>query len=83
MQQIEHAPPDSDNTFFVTCKRPRMGKQDFELHFADEQQAIETLERIWAGTPLKRLPRKMVKLARHFKQTDQSDEVSSFVYEMF
>ena len=60
-----------------------MGKKDFELHFADEQQAIDTLERIWAGTPLSGLPRKMVKLARHFAQTKQSSEISSFVYEMF
>ncbi len=83
MQRLEHAPPDSGDTFFVSRKQTSMQRSDFELRFADERQAAETLEALWQNTPLSGLPRHLMKLSQHFAHTQQSAQVSAFIYEMF
>ena len=83
MRQLQSRPQDSSNSFFVSREQTRMQRDDFELAIADEREIAKSLERLWTTTPLQGLAKKMMKLTRHFADMDQSDKVSSFVYEMF
>ena len=68
---------------FLARRRTRLRKEDFELPFGDDARIAATLGRQWAGTPLERLPRELVALARQFGKTEERAELSSFIYEMF
>jgi hypothetical protein len=70
-------------SFFVVRARTRLERKDFEVRLADEAQVIETLEGMWAGTPLARIPRPLIDLCKHFPVIEEKVEVSGFVYEMF
>jgi hypothetical protein len=75
---------DSDaESFFVVRTKTRLERSDFEVRLADEEQVVETLERMWNGTPLASIPRPLLRLAKHFQKTEEKSEVSAFVYEMF
>jgi hypothetical protein len=72
-----------EESFFVVRTKTRLEKSDFEVRLADEEQVVETMERMWAGTPLATIPRPLMKLCKHFQKVEEKAEVSAFVYEMF
>lgn len=72
-----------EESFFVVRTKTRLEKADFEVRLADEEQVVETMERMWSGTPLESIPRPLMKLAKQFQKVKQKAEVSQFVYEMF
>ena len=74
---------DDEESFFVVRTKTRLEKSDFEVRLADEEQVVETMERMWAGTPLATIPRPLMKLCKHFQRLEEKAEVSAFVYEMF
>jgi hypothetical protein len=74
---------DDDESFFVVRTKIRLDREDFEVRLANEAQVIETLEGMWAGTPLAQIPRPLMKLCKHFAKTEEKSEVSEFIYEMF
>jgi hypothetical protein len=74
---------DDEESFFVVRTKTRLEKSDFEVRLADEEQVVETMERMWSGTPLAPLPRHLMKLCKHFQKVEEKAEVSAFVYEMF
>jgi hypothetical protein len=41
------------------------------------------LDAHWAGTPLRGLGKKILKLARYFPEPEEKTELSSSIYEMF
>ena len=80
---LEPRREDDEESFFVVRTKTRMEKSDFEVRLADEEQVVETMERMWNGTPLESIPRPLLKLAKHFQKVEEKAEVSQFVYEMF
>ena len=83
IDRLEYGVPDGPDTFFVSRRRQQMRPEDFEVRLGDEAQAVETLEKTWAGTPLRGLGKEMVRLVRYFPAVEQEATVSSFIYEMF
>ena len=79
---LEPAGSNDGDSFFLVRAKTRLEKEDFEVRLADEAQVAETLERMWAGTPLAEFPRPLMKLCRHFATTEAKSDVSDFVYEM-
>jgi hypothetical protein len=83
MDHLRYGAPDGPNTYFVSRPRPQMLREEFEVRLGDEAQAMDTLERAWASTPLHGLGREMIRLVRYFPPVEQDATVSSFIYEMF
>jgi hypothetical protein len=80
---LEYAPPYSDKSYFTKRPETRMKKEDFELNLADEKQAAQTLDQMWARTPRANLGQKILKMAKHFPEVKEKTELSSSIYEMF
>jgi hypothetical protein len=74
---------EDEDSFFTVRTKTRLEKSDFEVRLADEDQVVETMERIWAGTPLAAIPRPLMKLTKQFQKVEEKAEVSAFIYEMF
>jgi hypothetical protein len=83
MDHLTHGAPDGPETYFVSRRQPQMRPEDFEARLGDETEAVETLERAWATTPLRGLGRELIRLVRYFPPVEQEATVSSFIYEMF
>jgi hypothetical protein len=80
---LEPKRKDDEESFYVVRTKTRLEKSDFEVRLADEEQVVETMERMWNGTPLQAIPRPLMKLCKHFQRGEEKAEVSAFVYEMF
>ena len=80
---LEPRRKDDEESFYVVRAKTRLEKADFEVRLADEEQVVETLERMWSGTPMAAIPRPLMKLCKHFQKIEEKAEVSQFVYEMF
>ena len=80
---LEPRRKDDEGSFYVVRIKTRLEKSDFEVRLADEEQVVETLERMWSGTPMAAIPRPLMKLCKHFQKVEEKAEVSQFVYEMF
>ena len=83
MDRLEYGAPDGPDTYFVSRRRQQMRPEDFVVPLADEAQAIATLEKAWAGTPLHGLGKELIRLVHYFPAVEQEAKVSSFIYEMF
>jgi len=72
----------SASSYFVPRSQTRLERSDFELRLSDERQAASALEQAWARTPLRKLARPLMRLARAFRDVDEPAAVSSSFYEM-
>lgn len=70
-------------SYFIVRERKTFDKKNFELSLGNEKEIIAALESILDGTPLKPIAKKIMKLKPLFKEIQQSDSVSPFIYEMF
>lgn len=64
-------------------QQKRLTKEDFEIRLGDADEAGDTLDRFWAGTPLAGLGRRLAILSREFPEVREKADVSSLIYEMF
>jgi len=71
------------DSFFIVRDQKTLNEKNIKLCINREEEIIDALELMWDNTRLKPLAKKIVSLSPLFKEIQQSDSVSPFVYEMF